>query len=79
MMMEPAGARRMFPSWNEPAFRATYQLTAVQPADMPVGRRTMHGGLVITTFERFRECPPTWWRSMQGICARPEASRMEYT
>ena len=30
--MEPADARRMFPCWDEPVFRATYQLTAVVPA-----------------------------------------------
>jgi hypothetical protein len=29
--MEPADARRMFPCWDEPVFRSTFQLTAVVP------------------------------------------------
>jgi aminopeptidase N len=31
--LEPAEARRIFPSWDEPAFRATFALTAVIPAE----------------------------------------------
>ena len=44
--MEPADARRMFPCWDEPAFRATYDLTVVVPqkhlavSNMPVERET---------------------------------------
>ena len=30
--MEPSSARRMFPCWDEPVFRAAFQLTAVVPA-----------------------------------------------
>ena len=30
---ESTDARRMFPSWDEPAFRATYKLTVTVPAD----------------------------------------------
>jgi aminopeptidase N len=29
--MEPTDARRMFPSWDEPVYRATFQLTVVVP------------------------------------------------
>ena len=29
--MEPADARRMFPCWDEPVFRARFQLTVVVP------------------------------------------------
>ena len=48
---ESTDARRMFPAWDEPAFRATYQLTVTLPAawtavsNMPVQKRTVHGAL----------------------------------
>lgn len=44
--MEPVHARRLFPSWDEPAFRARFVLTAVVPAghvvmsNMPIARET---------------------------------------
>jgi aminopeptidase N len=44
--MEPSDARRMFPCWDEPVFRATFDLTAVVPekfkafSNMPVERET---------------------------------------
>ncbi|MEK0449852.1 MAG: hypothetical protein RL088_2120 [Verrucomicrobiota bacterium] len=31
--MEPSDARRMFPCWDEPVFRSTFQLTAIVPAN----------------------------------------------
>ena len=31
--MEPSDARRMFPCWDEPVFRAAFQLTAIVPAE----------------------------------------------
>jgi aminopeptidase N len=55
---EATDARRMFPCWDEPAFRARFELTATIPAkwaaisNMPVKRRTVHGKLATTTFER---------------------------
>ena len=42
--MEPVDARRMFPCWDEPVFRATFELTAVVPekwlamSNMPIER-----------------------------------------
>ncbi len=55
--MEPSDARRMFPCWDEPAFRATFQLTAVLPenfkavSNLPIERETpLPGGLKQTTF-----------------------------
>jgi aminopeptidase N len=44
--MEPTDARRMFPCWDEPAFRASYDLTVVVPkkhlavSNMPIERET---------------------------------------
>ena len=55
---EATDARRMFPCWDEPAFRARFTLTATVPAawaaisNMPVKRRVVHGALATTTFER---------------------------
>jgi aminopeptidase N len=53
---EATDARRMFPCWDEPAFRATYQLTVTTPtawanySNMPVTRRTVNGALATTAF-----------------------------
>ena len=61
--MESTDARRMFPCWDEPAFRARFQLSATVPADwatignMPVARREVHGKLATTTFERSPRMP----------------------
>ncbi|HTJ27580.1 MAG TPA: M1 family metallopeptidase [Candidatus Limnocylindria bacterium] len=55
---ESTDARRMFPAWDEPAFRATYQLSAVLPAawttvsNMPIVSRVVHGATATTTFGR---------------------------
>jgi aminopeptidase N len=61
--LEAIDARRMFPCWDEPAFRATFQLRATVPAswasvsNMPVEGRTVHGTLATTTFERTPKMP----------------------
>jgi len=55
---ESIDARRMFPGWDEPAFRATFELTVTAPAawaaigNMPAVRRVVRGGLATTTFAR---------------------------
>ena len=55
-MFESTDARRMFPCWDEPAFRATFQLSATVPADlatvsnMPIVKRTVRGTMATTTF-----------------------------
>ena len=55
--MEPADARRMFPCWDEPVFRSSFQLTAVVPAkhtplfNMPItSERALDGGKREVTF-----------------------------
>ncbi|MFZ0497840.1 MAG: M1 family metallopeptidase [Steroidobacteraceae bacterium] len=61
--MESTDARRMFPCWDEPAFRARFGLTATVPAgwatigNMPVAKREVHGKLATTTFERSPRMP----------------------
>jgi len=59
--MEPSDARRMFPCWDEPSFRAKFRLTATVPANftavsnMPVeSERKTSGGKEV----RFVETPP---------------------
>ncbi len=49
--MEPTDARRMFPCWDEPVFRSTFQLSVVVPdgqvaiSNMPIAReRALAGG-----------------------------------
>jgi aminopeptidase N len=61
--MESTDARRMFPCWDEPAFRATFDLTVTVPAawatiaNMPVVRRVVHGKLATTRFARTPKMP----------------------
>jgi aminopeptidase N len=61
--MDPTDARRMFPCWDEPAFRATFQLRATVPAswasvaNMPADERTVLGELATTTFQRTPRMP----------------------
>jgi aminopeptidase N len=60
---ESTDARRMFPCWDEPAFRATFHLSATIPANwtavsnMPIARRTPQGELVTVEFERSPRMP----------------------
>jgi aminopeptidase N len=61
--MEATDARRMFPCWDEPAFRATFQLKVVIPAswatvsNMPIDTRVVHGALATVTFQRSPKMP----------------------
>jgi aminopeptidase N len=54
--MESTDARRVFPCWDEPAFRARFELTVTLPAawsavsNMPIAHRELHGTLATTTF-----------------------------
>jgi aminopeptidase N len=61
--MESTDARRMFPCWDEPAFRATFELSARIPAhwtavgNMPIATRTVAAGLATITFQRSPKMP----------------------
>src|SRR5471030_365324 len=56
--MESTDARRMFPGWDEPAFRSTFKLTVTLPADYaavsntPIESAVTKGALKTTTFAR---------------------------
>ncbi len=60
---ESTDARRMFPCWDEPAFRATYTLSATIPSkwnatsNMPIASHVAHGALATTTFETSPKMP----------------------
>jgi aminopeptidase N len=55
---EATDARRMFPCWDEPAFRATYALTVTVPSEwkvvgnMPIAHSVSHGSTTTTSFQR---------------------------
>jgi aminopeptidase N len=61
--MEATDARRMFPCWDEPSFRAYFHLTVTVPAswatvgNMPIARRTLHGQLATVSFQRSPKMP----------------------
>jgi aminopeptidase N len=61
--MEATDARRMFPCWDEPAFRAKFRLSATVPADwgvvsnMPIVKRVVKVKLATTTFETTPRMP----------------------
>eukprot|EP00268_Persea_americana_P036934 TRINITY_DN364_c0_g1_i1.p1 TRINITY_DN364_c0_g1~~TRINITY_DN364_c0_g1_i1.p1 ORF type:complete len:897 (+),score=171.49 TRINITY_DN364_c0_g1_i1:409-3099(+) len=54
---EPADARRCFPSWDEPAFKATFKITLEVPSElialsnMPVIQEKVDGHLKIVSFQ----------------------------
>ena len=61
--MESTDARRMFPCWDEPAFRATFALSVTVSAqwatvsNMPVAKRVEQGPLATTSFARSPKMP----------------------
>jgi aminopeptidase N len=77
--MEPADARRMFPCWDEPAFRATFELTITVPSEwatvsnMPVAKRLVRGALTTTTFQRTPKMPSYLVELSAGNLARISA------
>ena len=61
--MESTDARRMFPCWDEPAFRSSIELTVTVPAawatvsNMPIAKRTVQGDEARVTFQRSPRMP----------------------
>jgi aminopeptidase N len=61
--MEATDARRMFPCWDEPSFRAYFHLTVTVPAswatvgNMPIARRSVHGQAATVSFQRSPKMP----------------------
>jgi aminopeptidase N len=61
--LEATDARRMFPCWDEPAFRARFALSAVVPAkwtaisNMPVASRTVQGPRATVLFQTSPKMP----------------------
>jgi aminopeptidase N len=55
---EATDARRMFPCWDEPSFRAYFHLTVTVPSswatvgNMPIERRVVHGQSATVSFQR---------------------------
>jgi aminopeptidase N len=60
---EATDARRMFPCWDEPAFRSTYELRVRIPAawtavsNMPIATRTVAGEVATVAFMRTPKMP----------------------
>jgi aminopeptidase N len=69
--MESTDARRMFPSWDEPAFRATYKLTVTVPkswdavSNMPPAAQTIRGATKTVSFAR----TPNMSTYLVALCA----------
>jgi aminopeptidase N len=78
---EQTDARRMFPCWDEPAFRATFALTATVPADwtvvsnMPIEKRETKGTLATTTFKRSPKMPSYLVEFSAGDLAKISATK----
>ena len=77
---EATDARRMFPCWDEPAFRATFRLSVTVAADwaaignMPIAKRIVNGPLATTRFERTPRMPTYLLELTAGDFAEVSAS-----
>jgi aminopeptidase N len=79
--MEATDARRMFPCWDEPAFRATFRLTVTVPkswatvGNMPVAQRSVHGQSATVSFQRTPKMPSYLLEFSAGDLREVSASR----
>jgi aminopeptidase N len=79
--LESTDARRVFPCWDEPAFRATFELTATvgkalaSVSNMPIVKRTVHGATATTTFARTPSMPSYLVEYSAGDIARISESK----
>jgi aminopeptidase N len=79
--MEATDARRMFPCWDEPSFRAYFHLTVTVPkswatvGNMPIARRTIHGQAVTVSFQRSPKMPSYLVEFTAGDLREVSASR----
>ena len=73
---EATDARRMFPCWDETAFRATFTLSATVPSEwkvvsnMPIAHNARHGSTTTTTFRRSPKMPSYLVEFSAGDLAR---------
>jgi aminopeptidase N len=78
---EATDARRMFPCWDEPAFRATFHLTVTVPkswatvGNMPIAQRAVHGESATVSFQRSPKMPSYLLEFSAGDLREVSASR----
>ena len=78
---EATDARRMFPCWDEPAFRARFRLSVTAPSrwvavsNMPVTQRTTHRDLATTSFDRSPKMPTYLLELTVGDLAKISSER----
>jgi len=78
---EATDARRMFPCWDEPSFRATFELTMRIPAswqtvsNMPVASRKVAGDIAAVTYQRSPKMPSYLVEFTGGDIASVKASK----
>ena len=83
--MEATDARRMFPCWDEPAFRATFRLRMTQPAgwaaigNMPVSDAACTAGSRPRRSHARRPCPRTWSSTRPATSSRSRPARLACT